>query len=629
MTFIVLEQCVSSLLANGQAEQALELACSGLEVDPENADLSNLAGSCAFKLGNVGRAEQFWLQATRLNPKMSQPYFNLGLLYAQSGQNDKAKNCYRDAIKYDPCNVGALNNLGVLLLSHDPDNEAEQCFLSAIAVAPEDPSAYSNLALLLAKQRRLPEAEQYYRKAALLDAESAEYRFNLASFLAASNRSEQTKEAKSIFLDVIRTDPTHFGAWNNLGRVLFETGYVSAAQTAFMAAVTYHPYEAAAHVNLGSVFLDMGDLDAAEQYFKAALELNPELTNAHQSLAAILHRKGREKESDFHRDMGFGKQPLSTMDYRGQNDPIQLLILASASEGNIPWRFLIDRDIFQTSTIAVEYFDTQLLLPPHQLIFNAIGDADFCQSGLEIANRLIAKSQAPVINRPDAVRQTGRLANAKRLGVLPGVIAPRMVLVSKAELYSGQALKRLKQGGFEFPVLLRAPSFHGGNHFIFVETRDLLQSAFEDLPGEALLVIEFLDSGSTDGLFRKYRVMSINGILYPIHMAISSQWKVHYFSSDMDKNVEYRKEEEFFLNDFLAVLGANAISVLEKISAAMELDYCGIDFGVDKNGNILLYEANATMVIIPPTSERHWDYKRKAIENALAAAKRMFVERAN
>jgi Flp pilus assembly protein TadD/glutathione synthase/RimK-type ligase-like ATP-grasp enzyme len=487
--------------------------------------------------------------------------------------------------------------------------------------------SWTVLGTILMQMGRLDEAEQAHRKAVLLDTESTVYRFNLANFLAASNRSVDVEEAKSIFLEIIKAEPTHFGAWNNLGRLLFETGYTSAAHTAFTAAVTYHPHEAAAHVNLGNVLLDKGDLSGAEEHFKIALEQNPGLSNAHQGLASILHRQGNEDKADYHRNMGFGKQPLSTLAYRGRGEAIQLLILASALEGNIPWRLLIDRDVFQTTIIAVEYFDSQSPLPSHQLIFNAIGDADLCRNGLEIANRLIEKSPAPVINRPAAVLQTGRLMNARQLAILPGVIAPRMALVSKTDIIFGQALKMLRHKEFSFPLLLRAPSFHGGNYFVCVDNQDALNSALEELPGENLLAIEFLDSGSKDNLFRKYRVMSINGALYPVHMAISNQWKVHYFSSDMNDNENYRHEEEVFLNDFSSFIGADAISALEKISQSLGLDYCGIDFGMDKHGNILLYEANSTMVIVPPTNEERWDYKREPIANALAATKRMFIER--
>jgi hypothetical protein len=313
----------------------------------------------------------------------------------------------------------------------------------------------------------------------------------------------------------------------------------------------------------------------------------------------------------------------------GKGEPIQLLVLGSALVGNIPWRFLIDRRIFHTTLMSVEYFDNRLALPEHRLIMNVIGDADICQSGLEIAKQLLERTAAPIINHPNAVLQTGRLRNAKRMGGISGVISPRMVLISKDNYYAGSALKMLEHEGIAFPFLLRPPGFHGGDYFVYVDSQETLISAFRELPGEGLLAIEFLDSRSEDNLIRKYRVMSINGYLYPIHMAISSNWKVHYYSSDMANNESYRNEEMAFLNNFRLFLGDKVMLALDRINQALGLDYCGIDFGMDTHGNILLYEANASMRINHLTSDIQWDYRRTAIENALVSTKNMIIERAS
>ena len=453
------------------------------------------------------------------------------------------------------------------------------------------------------------------------DADSVASRFELASFLAASGKEADREQAKAIFLQIINEVPDSLGAWVNLGILLFETGYTSAACTAFSAAVSYHPQDATAHVYLGNVLLYRDDLPAAKKHFEIALQINHALAGAHRGLASIYKRQGDEESAALHRKLGYQGYALSTLSCYGHGKPIELLILASAQDGNIPWRLLIDRSVFHSTILAVEYFDGPL--PDHQLVFNAIGDADLCRDALEKSVHLLKKSQAPVINFPEAVLQTGRVANAVRLAALPGVISPRMSLVVKTDFYAGKEILAQR------PILLRSPGFHGGNYFVRVESENELQSAFKELPGDSLLAIEFLDSRSEYALFRKYRVMFINGALYPIHLAISARWNVHYFSSDMEENEQYRNEEAFFLNDFRACLGNAAISALKRISLTLDLDYCGIDFGIDVNGNILLYEANPTMIINPPTHEKHWDYKRAAIANALAATNRMFVERAN
>ena len=67
--------------------------------------------------------------------------------------------------------------------------------------------------------------------------------------------------------------------------------------------------------------------------------------------------------------------------------------------------------------VVTDHLDPATPLPPHQLIFNAIGDADLCQPALEAATRLIARTSAPVINDPGAVMKTGR--SAMHCGLAP------------------------------------------------------------------------------------------------------------------------------------------------------------------------------------------------------------------
>jgi glutathione synthase/RimK-type ligase-like ATP-grasp enzyme len=178
--------------------------------------------------------------------------------------------------------------------------------------------------------------------------------------------------------------------------------------------------------------------------------------------------------------------------------------------------------------------------------------------------------------------------------------------------------------GFTFPLLLRTPGFHGGQHFVRVESAGVLTERLAELRGfggamAEVIAIEYLDARDADGWVRKYRVMIVGGKLYPLHLAISKQWKIHYFSADMRDRAEHRAEEAKFLADMPGVLGARAMAALERLSAAIGLDYGGIDFGLNQDGEILLFEANATMVVEQPDEDPCWDYRRAAVERIHAA----------
>jgi glutathione synthase/RimK-type ligase-like ATP-grasp enzyme len=172
------------------------------------------------------------------------------------------------------------------------------------------------------------------------------------------------------------------------------------------------------------------------------------------------------------------------------------------------------------------------------------------------------------------------------------------------------------------------PGFHTGRHFVRVERREDLAAAIDQLPGDEVLAIDYLDARGADGMARKYRVMIIDGALYPLHLAVSADWKVHYFTADMAANASYREEERRFLANMSGVLGARAVVALGAIGKNLGLDYAGVDFTVAADGSLLLFEANATMVINPPDSDPMWDYRRVPILAALDAAKHMLLAKA-
>jgi glutathione synthase/RimK-type ligase-like ATP-grasp enzyme len=296
---------------------------------------------------------------------------------------------------------------------------------------------------------------------------------------------------------------------------------------------------------------------------------------------------------------------------------VSLLMLVSAVGGNVPIRHLIDDGVFETTVIYADYWTRPP--PRHDLVLNAIGDADLCAPAMHAAAELLAKTKAPVLNPPQATLRTGRCENAGRLAHLPGMRTARTVNLPRAAI---------AEHGLNYPLLLRSPGFHTGEHFERVDAPGQLAAIAARLPGEELLAMEYLDACGLDGRPRKYRVMFVNGEMLPLHLCISNDWKVHYFTSAMADNAAYRDEEKAFLADMPAVLGGKAMTALAAIRDALGLDYGGVDFALNAAGELLLFEANATMVILPPGPDARWDYRRAAIARVENAVRAMLAGRA-
>jgi len=450
------------------------------------------------------------------------------------------------------------------------------------------------------------------------DPRRADLRYSRAGLLAGLGRDE---EARADYLAVIALEPTHFGALNDLGSLLYRTDFRSAARLAYAEAVRHHPDNPIGRINLGNAWLAEGQTDEARAQFEAALILSPDDPDAHQGLANLLQQGGDWEAAEQHRLRSYQGRTITHRPFRGTGAPCRVLLLMSAAGGNVPTRFLLDETLFQTTVVVVEAFGPDAALPAHDLVFNAVGDADLGGSALDAVARVLTGAQTLTINPPDRIRATGRAANAALLAHLPGVITPEIVSLRRADLPAAAA-------DFGYPFLLRSPGYHTGQHFMKVDDPAALARALAILPGPELLMIQYLDARDGRGLARKYRAMMVGGAVYPLHLALSHDWKVHYFTADMADRPDHRAEEAAFLADMPAVIGPRAMAALGEINRALGLDYGGVDFALAPDGSLLLFEANATMALLPPGPEAMWDYRRASVERILDAVKAMVLERA-
>jgi hypothetical protein len=321
-----------------------------------------------------------------------------------------------------------------------------------------------------------------------------------------------------------------------------------------------------------------------------------------------------------HRRKGFTGHAVLHRPYRGRGAGVPVLLLVSALGGNIPTRAWLDDHSFAVTVIHTEFFEAGPL-PPHALIINAIGDADLCDEALRAAEAIVARSPAPLINPPSCIRRTGRADNAARLAGMPGVVTPGIRRLSREAMLAADDLI--------YPLLVRVPGQHTGRNFLCIADQAALAPVLATLPGNDLLAIQYLDARGPDGFARKYRVMFVDGRMYPLHLAMSADWKVHYFTADMAAHAVHREEERRFLQDMAGVLGRRAIAALGHIAATLGLDYAGVDFALTPDGGVLLFEANATMVVSPPDADPMWDYRRPAVTAVLTAVRAMLAERAS
>jgi len=478
-----------------------------------------------------------------------------------------------------------------------------------------------------------------------LAANDLEVLYEQASFLMSQG---DLQAARDKFMQVLSTNPAHLGTLINFAVLLVETGYNSAAKTAYQQALTLHPNNLLAHVNLANLYFQERRFKEAHEHYDKVLRLYQSLgaqeqvdenaighcAHAHQGLALIYFEEGLQEKADFHLAQGFILEPRRAHSIPGNRAAKSLLVLIGGRGGDIPWPTIVDPKLFAVDTLAVEFWDdlSQNIksLPKYDLILNAIGDADSSSVSLRAAEKFLKSYQhVKLLNPPTAVLLTGRISNAQRFKSLPFVKTANSVIAQRQDLQDVRSVERFLDSKISFPVVIRSLGFQTGKHFELASTPRELVSIARTLPGEQLLVMEFLGTQDDEGYFRKYRVMFIDGEIYPLHLALSKHWKVHYFSAEMKDSAENRLKEQYFLENMRLSLGEKPMTALKAIKDTLGLDYAGLDFGLSPQGTVWVYEANATMIMAMPPSDGIWDYRRNPIQIAKDAAKHMLYKKAS
>ncbi len=571
----------------------------------------------------VEQAIELMRQALTRRPDVPELHSGLAEMLQAVSRYDEAIAEYQTALGLGPDDPGIRHNLGNALQARGRPEEAVSQYRMALALRPSHAQTLLNLGAALQSLNRLDEAVLQYEAALAVHPDFAEAHNNLGATLRALNRAD---EAVLHYEAALRVRPDYADAHTNLGNISLAVHHYEEAVQHYRAALRIDPRHVTAHNNLGTALQALNRPDEAMAEHQAALELDPNSPFVHQALAVLLLREGKTEAAYEHGQIGFN-HGIEGHPYRGVGTAVSVLVLQSALGGHVVTEQWFDDQTFQKWTVTAEFCDAAPEFPPHQLVFNAIGEADLCATALSRADTLLQLTKAPVLNLPSRVLATSRVVNAARLAQLPGVVTAKTVLRSRQSLLTAGAAAELARDGFTWPLLLRLPGFHTGENFLKVDGPGQLAAAAQRLPGDEVLVIQFLDLFDSAGKVRKYRVLFVDGRLYPLHLAISTRWMVHFMHADMADYPEHRAEDAAFLDDMRGFLGPKVMSALDGVRKTLGLDYAGIDFGVDDQNRVVVFEANATMVAPLPGSDERWAYRRPAIERVHRAVRTMLLTR--
>ncbi len=314
-------------------------------------------------------------------------------------------------------------------------------------------------------------------------------------------------------------------------------------------------------------------------------------------------------------------------------NPVAVRVLAIMGPGdlmaNTPVEFLVeDSDVELDMLYVGPGIPFPAELPECDLIFVAIGESDHNRPLLEQVDRLIADWPQPVLNRPKRISQLARDDACALLKPVDGIVMPTTRRVDREQL-EGVARRELPMTALlddgDFPVIVRPIDSHAGQGLMKVETSAALADYLGQHDDAALYVSRFVEYRNTDGLYRKYRIVLIQGRPYVCHLALSRHWMVHYLNAEMLDNPENREEEARFMANFDDTFAVKHQAAFHEIHLRTGLDYVGIDCGETADGTLLIFEIDSNMIVHALDPVDIFPYKQPQMQKVFAAFREMLI----
>ncbi len=270
------------------------------------------------------KAIQMYRRSAELLPGDFVAYYNLGNAYRGAGEDRKAIIAYEKAIDIYPHKADMYNNLGNAYKEVGDPGKAIEQFEKAMSVDPGHPWAYNNIGVLYNQLGDNKKARFYYEKAISVDPGYADAYFNLAvqsyregQYSAAVGYCDKAiKSGYAVpppFLQMLEPYRGSAAAetegsiatgdssvetvktLNSLGEELGRSGNVEEAIAAFEKALELDRNNSETLNNLGYAYYVRGEREKGKEYFEKAIEKDPPNEKARKNLEFIKNRENMEE----------------------------------------------------------------------------------------------------------------------------------------------------------------------------------------------------------------------------------------------------------------------------------------------------------------------------------------------
>tara|TARA_B100000787_G_scaffold170181_1_gene164614 strand:- start:4008 stop:6200 length:2193 start_codon:yes stop_codon:yes gene_type:complete len=251
-------------------------------------------GVKAHKIGNLKKAENFYMEILEIEPTHPDANHNLGILKVSFNKFSSSLKLFKTAIDVNPSNEQYWNSYANALTREKKFIDAEKSYKKIIKLNTNNFEAYSNLGSVLLKLKKFEESEDMLQKAIILNSNYPEAYCNLGATQEALGK---LKDSEKNFNKAIKLKPNFFNAHFNLGSILLKLNRLEESKESLQRAIEIKPDFILAHYNLGVALLNLGKLEEAEIICKKVIQLKPDYAEVYKNLGEVQKLLGKNSDS--------------------------------------------------------------------------------------------------------------------------------------------------------------------------------------------------------------------------------------------------------------------------------------------------------------------------------------------
>lgn len=268
-------------------------------------------------------------------------------------------------------------------------------------------------------------------------------------------------------------------------------------------------------------------------------------------------------------------------------------------------------------------------LPEHDVLLVGVGESEQNLPLLKQLAAFVPSAPRPVLNAPDRIARLSRDGVWQMLKGAPGIEIPMSARIPRGTLAKigeeALAIGDFLEDGV-FPIIARPTGSHAGIGLVKIDSPALIGDYLASRTEDDFYISRFVDYSGADGLFGKYRIVLIKGRPFICHLAISSEWMVHYLNAGMTESAEKRAEEARVMATFDDDFARRHATAFRAIAERSGLDYIGIDCAETKDGKLLVFEIDTAMIIHDMDPAEMFPYKGPQMRKVFDAFRDMLVE---